>query len=176
MCCINVRRVILPLVPALAALLTACGGGSRDATPGGQPAPNSAVAEIAAPAKSGETTYGQICASCHQATGLGVEGTFPPLKGSKWLLGKPEIPIAIVIAGLQGDILVESKPFAGAMQPWGMLSDDDIANVLTYARSQWGNAGTAVTASQVKAVRENIGSRSAWTAAELKQAYPGAGS
>lgn len=176
MCCVTVRSVILPLFPALAALLTACGGGSRDATPAAQPEPSNAVAEISAPAKSGETTYGQICASCHQATGIGVEGTFPPLKGSTWLLGKPEIPIAIVIAGLQGDILVDGKPFAGAMQPWGMLSDDDVANVLTYARSQWGNAGTAVTASQVKAVRENIGSRSAWTAAELQKAYPGAGS
>jgi mono/diheme cytochrome c family protein len=155
------------------AVLVACSGGESKS----KAVADSTVAAAAAPAATskGETTYGQICASCHQATGLGVEGTFPPLKGSRWLLGDPSVPISIVIAGLQGEIAVEGKSYQGAMQPWGMLSDDDLAAVLTYARSQWGNSASAVTAEQVKSIRAKIGSRGTWTAEELKKEYPGAG-
>jgi mono/diheme cytochrome c family protein len=106
---------------------------------------------------------------------VGVPGTYPPLKGSKWLLGDPNVPISIVLAGLQGDITVEGTKYSGAMQPWGMLSDEDVAAVLTYARSQWGNAAGPVTSKQVEEIREKIGSRSAWTVEELKKAYPTAG-
>lgn len=157
-------------------VLAACGGGG-DATPAStDTAAGAAATANAAPADKGAATYAQICQSCHQATGLGIDGSFPPLKGSPWLLGNPDVPISIVIAGLQGEIQVEGKTYNGAMQPWGMLSDDDIANVLTYARSQWGNSAGPVTAAQVKAIRDKIGSRSAWTADELKKTYPGAGS
>ena len=159
----------------VALLLCACGGDKKPADTGST-ATDAAPATAVPVADKGAATYAQICQSCHQATGLGVEGTFPPLKGSTWLLGNPDVPIAIVIAGLQGEITVEGKPFNGAMQPWGMLSDDDIANVLTYARSQWGNAASAVTAAQVTAIRAKVGSHSAWSVDELKQAYPGAGS
>ncbi len=156
--------------------LAACGGGeAKTASPDSVTAAAAPVAAAATEDK-GATTYGQICASCHQATGMGVDGTFPPLKGSKWLLGDPSVPISIVIAGLQGEIKVDGKDYNGAMQPWGMLSDDDVANVLTYARSQWGNAASAVTAAEVKAIRDKIGSRGTWTAEELKKTYPGAGS
>lgn len=168
------RSVLAPALVLVAALsLAGCGKGG-DSTP----APSSDTAVVAAaepPADKGAATYGQICQSCHQATGLGVDGTFPPLKGSKWLLGNADVPISIVIAGLQGEIKVEGKEFNGVMQAWGMLSDDDVANVLTYARSQWGNAAGAVTPAQVKAIRDKIGSRGAWTSEELKKSYPGAG-
>ncbi|MDZ7632873.1 MAG: cytochrome c [Gemmatimonadaceae bacterium] len=163
----------IPLVLLASSMLGACGGGeakpSTDSTDGGQ-----AIAEAAVPTR-GEATYSQICASCHQATGLGVEGNFPPLKNSAWLTGDPNVPIAIVLGGLAGEIVVDGKTYNGAMQAWGMLSDDDVANVLTYARSQWGNTAGPVTAEQVKLVREQMGSRGIWTADELKKTYPGAG-
>lgn len=160
-----------PLTLLVSSLLVGCAGG--DAKPAGESA---AAAPAEAPvANKGEVTYGQICASCHQATGVGVEGNFPPLKNSGWLNGDPSVPISIVIAGLQGEIIVDGKTFNGAMQPWGMLSDDDVANVLTYARSQWGNTAGPVTPEQVKVVREKMGNRGTWTADELKKTYPGAG-
>lgn len=159
---------------AATTLLTACGG--EKSSGGTADTPSATVAAAPeAPADKGAATYGQICASCHQATGVGVDGTYPPLKASKWLLGDPNVPIAIVLAGLQGEITVERKTYSGAMQPWGMLSDDDVAAVLTYARSQWGNAAGPVTSDQVKEVREKMGSRSAWTVEELVKAYPTAG-
>ena len=105
-----------------------------------------------------------------------MEGNYPSLKASKWLLGSPDVPISIVIAKLQGEIDVEGKKYAGATQAWGMLGDENVAGVLSYARSQRGNGASPVTAAQVKAVRDKMGSRSAWTADELKTTYPGAGS
>lgn len=114
--------------------------------------------------------YAEVCAVCHQATGLGLEGAFPPLAGSEWLTGRADIPIAIVLHGLQGPITVKGKPYGGAMMAWGgAMTDDDIAGTLTYARSQWGNRAAAVTTAQVRAVRARFASRTTpWTAAELK--------
>ena len=167
------RAGIAPLLLSASILLLGCGGESK-------PKSGSDTAAVVATAvepvaNKGEATYGQICATCHQATGLGVEGNYPPLKDAAWLTGDPSVPIAIVIAGLQGEITVNGKVYNGAMAAWGMLSDDDVANVLTYARSQWGNTAGPVTAEQVKTVRAAMGTRGIWTAAELKKAYPGAG-
>lgn len=167
------RRVFLTLT---ALVLSACGGDKKPAGTAGSVRADTATAAATPVADKGGATYAQICQSCHQATGMGVEGTFPPLKGSNWLLGDPGVPVSIVLAGLQGEITVGGKPFNGVMQAWSMLSDDDIAGVLTYARSQWGNAAAAVTPAQVKAIREKIATHSAWSADELKKAYPGAGS
>lgn len=114
--------------------------------------------------------YAEVCAVCHQASGLGLEGAFPPLAGSEWLNGRPDVPIAIVLHGLQGPITVKGKPYNGAMMAWAaVLNDDDLAATLTYARSQWGNRAAPVTAAQVRAVRARFASRTTpFTAAELK--------
>lgn len=114
--------------------------------------------------------YAEVCAVCHQATGLGLDGAFPPLAGSEWLTGRADIPIAIVLHGLQGPITVKGKPYNSAMMAWGAaMTDDDIAGTLTYARSQWGNRAAAVTTAQVRAARARFASRTTpWTAAELK--------
>ena len=145
--------------------LAACAGEKK-------PVADSTATPPAAPlvvADLGAEKYGQVCVVCHQPTGLGVEGNFPPLAGSDWLNGKAEVPIAIVLHGLQGEIEVLGKKYNGAMAPWGgAMTDAEIAAVLTYARSQWGNSGAAVTVDEVKAVRANFATRTAaWTAAEL---------
>jgi uncharacterized protein len=114
--------------------------------------------------------YGEVCAACHQATGAGVDGAFPPLDGSEWLNGRADIPIAIVLHGLTGEITVKGKKYNGAMMPWATaLTDADIAAILTYARSSWSNRASAVTIAQVRAVRTRFGARTTpWTAAELR--------
>jgi mono/diheme cytochrome c family protein len=114
--------------------------------------------------------YVEVCQVCHQATGLGLEGAFPPLAGSEWLNGPSLIPIAIVLKGLQGEIVVKGKTYNSVMVPWeAALNDDDLAATLSYARSQWGNRAAPVTAAQVRAARARFASRSTpWTAAELR--------
>jgi len=110
------------------------------------------------------------CAACHQATGQGMPGTYPPLAGSEWLLNNPEVPIRIVLHGLQGAITVKGATFNNAMTPFAeQLSDAEIAAVLTYERSSWGNSASAVTAEQVKAVRAATASQTTpWKPDDLK--------
>ena len=94
------------------------------------------------------------CAACHQASGLGVPGAYPPLAGSEWLNNNPEVPIRIVLHGLQGDITVKGTKFNNAMTPFGdQLSDAEIAAIITYERSSFGNASSKITAEQVASVR-----------------------
>lgn len=110
------------------------------------------------------------CAACHQATGLGMPGAYPPLAGSEWLDNNPEVPIRIVLHGLQGPITVKGTSFNNAMTPFGdQLSDAEIAAVISYERSSFGNHASAITAEQVKAVREATKSQTTpWNPKDLQ--------
>jgi len=137
-----------------------------------------ASAQDGAPADAltkGQQVYMQVCFACHQPTGLGLPNMFPPLAGSDWIAAaKPDRLIRMVLHGITGPIKVNGQPFATPaplMPPQGTaLSDEQIADVLTYARHQFGNKASAVTPSQVKAVREAEKARTAmWTEAELEK-------
>ena len=123
--------------------------------------------------RKGQKVFETYCQVCHQSTGLGAPGQFPPLAGSEWVLAKePGRVIRIVLNGLQGPVTVKDLAFDSAsMIPWrDQLSDDEIAAVLTFIRSnkEWGNEALPVTAEQVKAVREKTSSRSAqWFVVDL---------
>lgn len=114
--------------------------------------------------------YGEVCAACHQQAGEGLANVFPPLAGSEWVTGPAIIPIAIVLHGIEGEIEVKGRKYNSAMMAWGgVLNDEDLAATLTYARGQWGNRASPVTAAQVKAVRTKLASRTKpFTAAELR--------
>jgi mono/diheme cytochrome c family protein len=160
-------------VVAAGALITAACGGSSDKNASSAATGGPAAAVAAAPANAavdGATIFTR-CAVCHQPTGAGVPGTYPPLAGSEIANGPPDIPIRIIIKGLVGPIKVHGTTFSSAMPPYGTgaeLSDAEVAAVLTFERSHWGNAGGAVTPAQVAAVRAAIASRTTpWTAPEL---------
>ncbi len=123
----------------------------------------------AADASPGATTFTQICASCHQAKGQGVPGTYPPLAGSALAQDADATkPIRIVLHGFQGAIERNGKTYNGVMTAWAQLSDQEIADVLTYVRSSWGNSAGAVTVDEVKTVRDQTAGRAgAYTEAEL---------
>jgi len=110
------------------------------------------------------------CAACHQATGLGVPGAYPPLAGSEWLLNNPQVPIRIVLHGLQGPITVKGTSFNSAMTPFGdQLTDEQIAAVITYERSSFGNHAPGITAAQVTAERAATKSQTTpWSPATLQ--------
>ena len=117
----------------------------------------------------GERVYQTVCITCHQATGQGVPGAFPPLAGSEWVNGDPETMIRIVVAGLGGPVQVKGQPFNALMPPPPGLDDEKIAAVLTFVRSHFGNKGSKVEKAQVAAIRAQLAGRTKpWTAEELK--------
>lgn len=122
--------------------------------------------------KKGSATYA-LCGGCHQGSGMGVPGAFPPLAGSDWVTGGTERSIRVVLNGLSGPIKIKGADFAAPspMPPQGaVLSDQDIANVLTFIRNSWGNKGGMVTKEMVQKVRDAEKARAApWTGAELEQ-------
>jgi len=125
-------------------------------------------------AAAGQAVYMQVCFACHQPTGMGLPGMFPPLAGSDWVMAaKPDRLIRIVLHGITGPIQLNGQPFttpAPIMPPQGTLSDDQIAAVLSYVRTNFGNKAGAVTAAEVRAVREAEKARTAmWTQAELEK-------
>lgn len=97
------------------------------------------------------------CAACHQADGKGIPNAFPPLAGSEWVNGPAENLIRIQLRGLQGPITVKGAQYNSVMPPQAQQSDAEIAAVLTYVRSNFGNDASPVTPDQVKALREEVG-------------------
>ena len=100
----------------------------------------------------GKAKYTAVCSACHQATGVGVPAAFPPLAKSDYLNASKEKSISAVVNGLSGEVVVNGEKFNSIM-PKLDLSDEDVANVLTYVYSQWDNNGSEVTPDEVKAVR-----------------------
>jgi len=113
----------------------------------------------AAALAQGKKVYEQICGTCHGADGLGKPGQAPPLAGSEWVIAKGHNRLAhIPLAGISGPITVGGKEWNLNMAAMGAaLSDADLAGVLTYIRSSWGNKAGEVTADDVKAVRASLG-------------------
>ena len=117
----------------------------------------------------------QTCAACHQATGMGVPGVYPPLVGSEWVVGSEERLVRIMLHGLAGPLKVEDKDYNGNMPAFGPgggfnWSDEKISYVVTYIRQEWGNKASAITADKIKEVRENgaPGRLTPWSASELE--------
>ena len=111
------------------------------------------AAGISAQMKSGESTYQTVCLACHQADGKGLPGAFPPLAGSDYLLGDKDRAVGVVVRGLEGEIVVNGVKFNSVMPAMTQLSDQEIADALTFAMNSWGNKGGAVSVAQVAAVR-----------------------
>jgi nitrite reductase (NO-forming) len=100
----------------------------------------------------GEIVFKTNCAACHQSTGLGIAGAFPPLAKSDFLNADRIRAIKTVTGGLQGKVKINGQEYDGVMPAWA-LPDEDIASVLTYVYNNWGNAGKDVTIQDVKANR-----------------------
>lgn len=113
------------------------------------------------PTVDGAQLYAAKCAACHQASGLGIPGVFPPLSGSEWVLGSDKVLVQIPLHGVSGPLQVKGETYNGAMPSFNALADEEIAAVLTFVRSQWGNNAPPVTSATVKAGRETTSARNA---------------
>ena len=111
-------------------------------------------------AVDGKAVYASHCAACHQASGAGLMGVFPPLAGSEWVAGKGSTLANIVLHGIDGALTVKGKTYNGVMPAFkDQLGDPEIAALLTHIRSQWGNQGAAVETETVAQVRKDSQAR-----------------
>ena len=113
---------------------------------------------VAAPAAGGAIDGAQIytshCLACHQATGQGLSGVFPPLAGSEWVNGKASTAIQIVLHGITGSLTVKGAVYQGQMPTFGtQLGDAEIAAVLSHVRTSFGNSAGKITEAEVKQER-----------------------
>ncbi|MCY2959391.1 MAG: DUF1080 domain-containing protein [Planctomycetota bacterium] len=106
----------------------------------------------------GRAVYGNVCAACHQPSGLGAPGIAPPLRDSDYALGDAQRAAAIVLAGLHGPIEVAGRAWDLEMPAWN-ATDDELASVLTYLRREWGHTASPVTEADVRAARDRVRER-----------------
>ncbi len=168
--------VILALLIFAGGMFLSSNGGGFNSTVYGQYSSTNELAALAPQDEGnkqfaqGREVYGRTCVPCHQPSGAGVPGQFPPLVGSEWVQAPKADRIArIVLDGLQGPIAVKGTDWNNVMVRWKeVLNDEEIAAVLTYVRNEWGNKADAVKVEDVKAIRALEKDRNeAWTSAEL---------
>jgi len=118
-----------------------------------------ALATVSKKNTSGDQLFSSLCAACHQATGQGLPGVFPPLADSEWVKAPEATPAKILLVGLSGSVTVKGQTYNGQMPPFKQLSDEEMAGLLTYLRSSWGNNAPAVTPASIASVRASLKDR-----------------
>ena len=117
---------------------------------------------------AGKEFYAITCGACHQLHGNGLDGLAPPLLNSEWVNGSVGRLTRIVLNGLSGPITVTGREYNMIMPGLPVLDDDQIANLLTYIRNEWGHSAGAVTPAEIAKIRAAVGDRAdMWTAEEL---------
>lgn len=99
--------------------------------------------------KEGEKVYRQLCLTCHQANGGGVPGLNASLIKSDYVLGDKNNLLEIIIKGSEAGLAQNKSDYANVMQGFGMLGDEEIANVASYIRNSFGNKADPITPSEV---------------------------
>jgi mono/diheme cytochrome c family protein len=130
-------------------------------------------------AERGKGIFMQTCMACHQPTGLGIPGAFPPLDGSEYVVGDSRRLVALVIKGYTGPITVKGVPFNNILiavdTQFPILKENaKLADVLNYIRTAWSNkADTAITPEFIEKIREEFKDRTTpWNAEDLAKAFP----
>ncbi|WP_348811446.1 c-type cytochrome [Flavobacterium maritimum] len=100
----------------------------------------------------GKTVYSAQCASCHMEDGNGLEGVFPTLVKSDYLVDKNRL-VKIVSTGLRGPIVVNGANYDGEM-PGNELTDEQVSDVLNYIRNSWGNQDKAVLPGEIQQAKK----------------------
>lgn len=113
----------------------------------------SAKSTLASSINRGSTVYATYCLACHQTDGSGVPNMNPPLVKTSWVLGSKTVLIQQVLKGSQGKVEIDGETFHNSMPPQPQLTDQQIADVLTYVRNSFGNRASIVTPAEVKGVR-----------------------
>ena len=102
---------------------------------------------------AGATLYETYCVACHQRDGKGDGSRFPPVAATRWVSGDPGRLIGVVLNGLQGEVQVEGQTFNGVMPPHAFLTDDQVAQLLTFLRQNFGNYAGGIKPGEVAEIR-----------------------
>lgn len=118
-----------------------------------QKKPATASASLQQSVVRGKAVYTTFCLSCHQADGSGVPNLNPPLIQNNWVLGPKNVLIEQVLKGSKGKVEMDGETFHNSMPPMAHLTDQQIADVITYVRNSFGNKASRVAPAEVKALR-----------------------
>ena len=115
-----------------------------------------AQGDLAASVKHGKDAYTAYCQNCHQESGAGLEGVYPPLAKSDFVLKDKDGKKAIgtILKGQTGEVIVNGKKYNVDMPNQAYLTDGQIADILNYVRNTWGNKGKVLTPALVKGERK----------------------
>jgi mono/diheme cytochrome c family protein len=117
----------------------------------------------------GKQLFTANCVACHQVSGKGVAGVFPPLDGSEWVNGDPRILANLVLHGISGEMIVMGQAYKGAMPAFAQLGDAELAAVLSHVRSAWSNKSAPLAAALIEKERKaNLRSAPFTSSDELK--------
>jgi nitrite reductase (NO-forming) len=144
-----------PAASPVVALQTRSALSSSAAGQADTPSPSLSAAERVQ-FERGRAVYMQTCFVCHQPNGKGVPGQIPPLAKSDLLMADKAGAIRGVLQGRNGEVTVNGKTYTGIMVPFGQLKDDQVADVITYVRNNWGNSGAGATSQEVGDIRKTI--------------------
>lgn len=142
------KRLIVIVIATLAVSVTARAQGKKPATPDNQD-PQAAAAR-------GKTVYTTYCLACHQASGGGVPNLNPPLVKTSFVLGDKKKLITILLKGMDEEVEINGNYYSNSMPSQAFLKDQEIADVLTYIRNNFGNKASAVTPAEVKTTRKTV--------------------
>src|SRR5688500_18900063 len=95
--------------------------------------------KLKASIERGKKVYDNTCLACHQVNGSGVPGMNPPLKKTKWVVGDKKTLINVILKGMDEEIVVNDETYTNVMPAFANLTDQEIADVLTYIRNSFGN-------------------------------------
>lgn len=104
----------------------------------------------------GKKLYDLYCMSCHMPDGTGVPRLNPPLSKTSWVLGDKKRIISVVLNGLDEQVEIDGEVYQNVMAPHDFMTDQEVADVLTYVRNSFGNKASPVTPAEVKTVRASI--------------------
>lgn len=147
----KITRIVLTAAVCVCAMLTTQ---AQTKKPAAKVKPVAVAAtDIKASMQRGQAVYAANCLSCHQADGGGIPSMNAPLVKTSYVLGDSKKLVGIILKGMQG-VEIDGEEYRNIMPGFGHLTNQQIADVLTYVRNNFGNKATAVTLKDVAAVRK----------------------